>query len=357
MVFIFSHVCKSIVSFLCTLSGSLLFSGNLFPWGRVYAFESNLVNRTYSSESIEILIVVLLAILGVFLGRVSIAKKQTPPKEIGDRDEWRELASAAGYLYDEKQDIFYTKLDAWQRDMGYCRLYDEACAPLNLIVDSEPIYFEYDNKRWLIQFWKGQYGMALGCEIGVYNTEGPDIDIPGLFNGTFFHTVEDEEMLQMSVSLEKQGRKLFSRYGRHWWHTGFIVGDFAEPWELIMHIDITFPNSEMRDAFIGGLKRRGYKDNEIKVKDNRVLLKFDQPYSEQPISRVKITDGIIQSKNRLLCNKYVEFTSSYNTFPEKISVLQQKSPELYNAALTLGKPVLLFESFDVIERYISKVKS
>ncbi len=352
MIFIFSRVCRYIVSFICILSGFLLSSGNLFLWERVYALESNLVNHSYSYESTEILIVVLLAILGAFLGRVALSKKQAPPKEIDDKDEWRELASAAGYLYDEKQDIFYTKLDAWQRDMGYCRLYDEACAPLNLIVDSEPIYFEYGNKRWLIQFWKGQYGMALGCEIGVYNTEGPDIDIPGLFNGTFFHTVRDEEMLQMTVRLEKQGRKLFSRHGRHWWHTGFIVGEFGEPWELVMHTDITFPNNQMRDAFIGGLKRRGYKDNEIKVKGNRVLLKFDQPYSEQPISRVKMTDGIIQSKNKLLCNKYVDLTSDYDTFPEKISALQKKSPELYNVALILGKPVLLFKSFDKIKGHL-----
>lgn len=356
VIFIFNRVCKSIVSFLCILNVSLLSGGNLILRGRVYAFESSLVSRSYNSDSIEILIIILLGILGIFLGRTVTMKKPTPSKEIGDRDEWRELASATGYLYDEKQDIFYTKLDAWQRDMGYCRLYDEACAPLNLIIDSEPIYFEYNNKRWLIQFWKGQYGMALGCEIGIYNTEGPDIDIPGLFNGTFFHAVEDDEMLQISLSLEKEGRILFCRRGRHWWHTGFMVGDFAQPWELIMHMDITFPNNEMRDAFVSGLKIRGYKDNEIKIKDDRVLLKFDQPYSEQPISRVKITDSVIQSKNRFLCDKYLKLTSDYETFPEKMYILQEKYPELYHAALTLGKPVLLFESFDVIKKHINKVK-
>lgn len=194
--------------------------------------------------------------------------------------------------------------------------------------------------------------MALGCEVGIYNTEGPDIDIPGLFNGTFFHVVKDEEMLQMSMSLEKDGKILFSRHGRHWWHTGFIVGDFAEPWELIMHMQITFPNNEMRDAFIGGLKRRGYRDDEIKIKSDRVLLKFNQPHSEQPISRVKISDNIIQSKNKLLCDKYEELTADYKTFPEKIYALQERSPELYSTALRLGKPVLLFESFDKIKEYI-----
>ena len=35
-------------------------------------------------------------------------------------------------------DIFYSLNDCWQRDFGYCRLYDEACAPLAMIIDCEP---------------------------------------------------------------------------------------------------------------------------------------------------------------------------------------------------------------------------
>jgi len=45
-------------------------------------------------------------------------------------------------------------------------LYDEAAAPLGMIVDCEPIHFEYKGKRWLIQFWKGQYDLPTGAEVG-----------------------------------------------------------------------------------------------------------------------------------------------------------------------------------------------
>ena len=84
-------------------------------------------------------------------------------------DEYlEEIIHNLGYGYDKWQDIFYSKLNGWQRDMGYCRLYDEVAAPMSMIIDCEPIYFEYDNKKWLIEFWKGQYGMTTGCEVGVY---------------------------------------------------------------------------------------------------------------------------------------------------------------------------------------------
>lgn len=33
--------------------------------------------------------------------------------------------------------------------MGYCYLYDEACAPFGMIIDFEPIHFEYDDKGGL----------------------------------------------------------------------------------------------------------------------------------------------------------------------------------------------------------------
>ena len=71
-------------------------------------------------------------------------------------DELDEAINAAGYSYDSKEDIFYSNIDAWQKNMGYCQLYDEAAAPLGMIIDCEPIHFIYNGKRWLIEFWKGQ---------------------------------------------------------------------------------------------------------------------------------------------------------------------------------------------------------
>ncbi|MCR3923562.1 MAG: DUF4474 domain-containing protein, partial [Firmicutes bacterium] len=135
---------------------------------------------------------------------------------------WDKTLEKVGFLYDPKQDIFISRMDAWQRNYGYFRLYDEMLAPLNMIVDCEPIYFHYNDKRWLIQLWKGQYALTLGCEIGIYYTDQPDIHIPNLFSGPFFQCAEDEDLLQMAYTLYKNEEILFTRADHHWWLTGFI---------------------------------------------------------------------------------------------------------------------------------------
>jgi len=169
-------------------------------------------------------------------------------KKRADDEVLYKVMADAGYSYDPIQDIFYSNMDPWQRKMGYCRLYDEASAPLNMIIDCEPIYFEYGGKRWLIEFWKGQYGMTTGGEIGVYTTEGPDLDIPGLFNGTFYNCASNADRLYMSFTLVKDEEVLFKRKGKHWWLTGFKLGEFSEPSELTMYLTIALKDRFMRDA-------------------------------------------------------------------------------------------------------------
>jgi hypothetical protein len=262
------------------------------------------------------------------------------------------VIEAAGYGYDENQDVFYSVLDPWQRSMGYCRLYDEAAAPLNMIIDCEPIYFEYDGRRWMIEFWKGQYALTAGCEIGVYNTTRPDLNIPGIFNGPFFDCASNEDLLKMSYTLKKNDKVLFKRDDKHWWLTGFKLGEFAEPWELTMDLSVTLKDEEMCRAFIEGLKKAGYLDKEINRRGNTVSLIFDETKTRQPTTRRKETDWLIQRKNEVICRKYQHITREYDTFPEKIKAIQQQAPEIYEAMKNLGKPRLLFRMFRILKKYL-----
>ena len=117
-----------------------------------------------------IVIVFVLIIVGIFSSRIYrrfiefISSWMTVLKmlaggngvvNVTGNDEVDKAIGAAGYSYDMKQDMFYSRMDAWQREMGYCRLYDEVAAPCGMIIDCEPINFEYDGKKWLIEFWKG----------------------------------------------------------------------------------------------------------------------------------------------------------------------------------------------------------
>jgi hypothetical protein len=251
-------------------------------------------------------------------------------------NELDKVVEIAGYLYDPVQDIFLSRIDPWQRTMGYCRLYDEAAAPLGMIIDSEPIYFDYNNKKWMIGIWKGQYDMVTGGELGIY-TGVLDIDIPSIFKGTFFKAAEESEYLDMSFTLIKNGTPLFTRSGRHWWLTGFKLGEFSNPSELAMGIHIRFNDPAMLEAFVKGLLKAGYKQNELEVTRNSISFLFAKPRTRQPLTRTSTTDKMIQKKNKLLCEMYQEVTGHYETVQEKLDAIELSSPELYSRIFALGK--------------------
>jgi hypothetical protein len=151
---------------------------------------------------------------------------------------------AAGFLYDPRHDIIYSKMNPLQRQFGYAYGYDAAALAMTAIIDCEPIFFDYAGKHWMIELWKGQYGLETGCEIGVYNrtissTSPPvnpvyaalDASIgrrPGdttPSHNLFFDCAMDNELLVMSSTLYKNGQLLFFRGPeKHWWLTGFKWG-------------------------------------------------------------------------------------------------------------------------------------
>jgi len=259
-------------------------------------------------------------------------------------DELDKAIETAGYSYDPKQDIFYSTMNPWQRNIGYCRLYDELAAPWGMIIDCEPIYFKYLEKEWMIGFWKGQYDLVTGGEIGVY-TRSIDLDVVGIFGGAYYECVSDTDLLQMSYSLKKNGKTLFTRNGKHWWLTGFKLGEFSQPSELTMEITMTLHNVRMRDAFLNGLWNAGYPLNEFTRDGNTVSFTFGSPHTPPPITRSPATDRIIQRKNELLCEKYREITGSSNTIRDKVKALEEHAPNLYDKLMRTGKSKQSFETF------------
>lgn len=252
-------------------------------------------------------------------------------------DELDKAIEVAGYAYDSKQDIFYSNLNAWQRKVGYCRLYDEVSAPLGMIMDCEEIHFEFCGQKWMIGLWKGQYDMVTGGEIGVYH-EAVDLKfLRGVLKGTFYQSVSDSQLLPMSFTLRKNFKKLFTREERHWWLTGFKLGEFSEPAELTMDISITLENAEMRDAFVGGLWNAGYSLNEFTKDGNTVSFTFATPHTSQPLTRTKATDWLIQRKNEQLCLKYQQLTEPFETLQDKVKAIELKAPHMHRKIVKFGK--------------------
>lgn len=270
-----------------------------------------------------------------------------------EEEPLEDMIEATGFSYDPKQDIFYSTLYPWQRKFGYCRLYDEAAAVWGMIVDCEPVYFEYNGKKWLIEFWKGQYDLSLGCEMGVYTTEGPSLEIPGVFNGTFFESGSDEDLLEMSLRLLKNNQVVFTREGEHWWLTGFKVGEFANPSELTMSVTITLKDIVMCSVFVRGLKRAGYSDKEITRNGRTVSFLFDKPKTSQPFTRMKLTDWMIQKKNRHMCKKFKKLTGENTNMQEKIEIIKEKAPRLYEKIIRIGKGQKLYRKCQKVNRYLN----
>lgn len=258
----------------------------------------------------------------------------------------------SGYAYDPNQDIFYSNINPWQKRFGYCRLYDEAAAPLGMIVDSEPIHFIYNNKRWLIEFWKGQYDLSTGCEVGIYTSKNTELSIPGIFFGYFYEAANESEFLNIECKLIKNDRVLFKREGKHWWLTGFKVGEFSEPSELTMGVKIGFPNKQMCEAFINGLENAGYKEDEYIVHNTSVMLVFSDPHTKQPVTRTDVTDKIIQRKNKLMCEKFNELTKGSLTIKEKYEIIRKKDPTLFAKAMGIGRPKQLYNGFKYLKNRI-----
>lgn len=253
-----------------------------------------------------------------------------------EREEYINKAlGESGFLYDGRQDIFYASKNPWQKKYGYSRIYDEAAALTGMIIDCEPIYFDYDGRRFMLELWKGQYGMSLGGEIGLYQAMRED--------GSFYHGVEEADYIGMHMELYVGGRHLLGRKERHWWLTGFVVGESSSPQNMKMAVSLTFLNRLMCQCFVDGLKRAGYRAGEYQVQGERVRLWFDMPHTHQPSTRGPVMDGMRLAWFRLLCRLFQWYTRQYRTTAEKLIFLQTKAPWLFTIAIHMAKGQDLFK--------------
>ncbi len=169
-------------------------------------------------------------------------------------EERRELLKLAGYEYDATQDIYYTHLNPWQRYFGFTDLYDDAAPLTNMWYLTLKIDFEYDNLLWRLQWWKGQYGILEGAELGVYTKDPADV------NNAFYECAADERLLTMtfdfyhSVSDYNKGNILFTRVEQeHWWLTGFKFG-VVDPQKCVVRATLYAYDDVMADGIEAGLK-------------------------------------------------------------------------------------------------------
>jgi len=176
------------------------------------------------------------------------------------------------YQYSYIDDYYYTNdKEAWQYNFGFGKIYDIVSPYILLEYDYIRIFFTYENKDWMLQMWKGQYGMVFyGGEIGIYNRPHTD---DGLSDWTFFNCPAEEDWLNMEMTLwheqvDGSWKREFTReYDKYWWCTGFKNGHLRqeEPAdELRLEGRITFKDAEMTELIAAGLKECGFDVSETK---------------------------------------------------------------------------------------------
>lgn len=159
------------------------------------------------------------------------------------------------FVFNPDDNFYYTISDPWQRQLGFNELYDMGAPFVVMYYDTMRCKFNYDNRDWLIQFWKGQYGFVfIGAEIGVYNK-------PMDRTTEHYDCASDEDSLFMSMTFYRKGKEILTReYAKYWWCTGFVPGkldQFSDRSELSMRCRITCKDSDMLLAFCDSLKGNG----------------------------------------------------------------------------------------------------
>lgn len=246
-----------------------------------------------------------------------------------------EIIAPFGYCYNCHEGVFSSRIDAWQREFGFRWMYDRNAPIFNMVYDCEPIYFDYQGKTWLIELWKGQYGINVGGEIGVYQANM--LVPPEEREHVLFHSVDDNEMLKFTIKLKDEQNIIFTLSQKHWWLAGFHLGHFNCPENLKMDVCITFPNYCMIQKFLRGMSEAGYCNEDICICGHTVTFVFDVPHMRQPRCTKPCRSAFSQWMNRCLCKLFNCVTHPFYCPMDKVLCLYYYVPFVFRRILCCKK--------------------
>ncbi len=239
------------------------------------ASQTEATTATVTEKITEALAVVNKAFYEVFT--LPRAPKYIPP----DTDINFDKANLASYKYDPNGNYYYTDdKECWQKNFGFNEVYDKLAPVSIMYYDTVRTTFTYDNREWMIQMWKGQYGWVfVGGEIGVYTR-------PVGSGGTHFSCADKDDWLNMEMAFmwdeneDGNYKAIFNRpYTKYWWCTGFVVGfpngklsQTLKEFRLVTHIQ--FKDTEMANAFCKAFESNGF--TRVSSLDNNVPDTFVQ---------------------------------------------------------------------------------
>ena len=248
-----------------------------------------------------------------------------------------ELAEPFGYVYHCCCGFFSSAMDAWQKSAGYTRLYDYMASRFQMVFDSLPVYFNYRDRTWLIEFWKGQYGINTGAEIGIYHADR--LLSEAEYRTAHFEAAGKEEMLSCSMQLCTEGGACVKISERHWLLTAFMPGVFSRPSSLCLKAAICFGGREMMEAFYQGLCRAGYPAECITVQNLCLSFTLHGP-GPAPAHYSFLTRfhrRLSQCLNRMYCRLFLWVTRPFTCTEDRILFLYYYIPFCFRRLMRLRR--------------------
>lgn len=251
-----------------------------------------------------------------------------------------QLIHPLGYKYLPGQDIICSAFDAWQRNFGYTQSYDCFAPLFHMVLDCEPVYFDYDNRTWLVEFWKGQYGINTGGEIGIYCADS--IVPPENRNRELFHTIPDEVIPHFSINLRRTANQKEQEIAAlsmpHWWLAAFCMGCFSHPKDLCADFCIVFSDCGMLHAFANALIRLGYDPCCLQICGSQICFSFKEPVTPVPCGFLtKPIRCLAQWNNHLLCCLFLLITRPFCCTVDRLLYLYYYLPFFFRRCLHLHK--------------------
>ena len=183
--------------------------------------------------------------------------------------------SLLSYKYDPEGEYFYVDdLNSWQQQFGFNPLYDFGAGFTVMYYDTVRIKFSYGtdekgrSKDYMLQLWKGQYGlMFIGSEIGFYEKDkdkaASDSAALDHYECATDHLLPMEMVCYRYDANGKLNPLFKSKYARHWWSTGFVPGvlkNFLNRSELVVEARITFDDDAMAKVVGDAFKANKFKE-------------------------------------------------------------------------------------------------
>ena len=166
------------------------------------------------------------------------------------------------YIYNDDKDP-----DCMQKNFGYNYTYDIGANLIDFSIETTKIDFNYDDKEYRFQFWKGQYISGeigtVGGEIGIYTRPEGTVSVLDHYNCA---SEDDWLKMEMTVFWDEFDNgeylpQLTRNYNDFWWATGFVDGQLKNRRDsntMRILARITFETVEQAEAFDNAMAKKGF---------------------------------------------------------------------------------------------------